>query len=339
MQLSLPANHEDSKFSPSSPIANIGLPTPLPSPPRIGRRPISPLSLGEGTLINIKTEPVGTDSLLLQASAAPQLQQPQPSTPDPFPVLQVPSQTRMITSPAQVTLIPATGRMEAGDASSFNRLVFTFSDTRPSIPTDSGRAPFAPVPPTRASTPFSEQQPPLNLRVPGTSQLFTHVEAYECFPPSSPIMSDCSSSELSSPFVMLLDPNLPLSIADRFINSSDEDFDSSDDSSSTSSSEYFSQEDEIMDDMSFNYRLSNCDSQLPLGDVLIAADRITVGYTAMPDIIAYLSFEPLSNAMVADPPTYTVNVPEPFRGVHCGRDYRIALPFNRSLSSPSLFTL
>ncbi|KAG1868221.1 hypothetical protein C8R48DRAFT_671655 [Suillus tomentosus] len=345
------ANHEDSKFSPSSPIANIGIPTPLPSPPRIGRRPISPLSLGEGTLVNIKTEPVGTDSLLLQ-------QQPQPSTPDPFPVPQVPSHTRMITSPAQVTLIPATGRTEARDASSFNRLVFStlfrlfslptsdqsqaFSDTRPSIPTDSGRAPFAPVPPTRASTPFSEQQPPLNLRVPGTSQLFTHVEAYECYeciPPSSPTMSDWSSSELSSPFVMLPDPNLPLSIADRFINSSDEDFDSSDDSSSTSSSEYFSQEDEIMDDMSFNYRLSNCDSQLPLGDVLIAADRITVGYTAMPDIIAYLSFEPLSNAMVADPPTYTVNVPEPFRGVHCGRDYRIALPFNGLFRPPSVHAL
>ncbi|KAG1793820.1 hypothetical protein EV424DRAFT_1603770 [Suillus variegatus] len=375
------ANHEDSKFSPSSPIANIGIPTPLPSPPRIGRRPISPLSLGEGTLVNIKTEPVGTDSLLLQqqpqpstpdpfpvlqvpsltrlqASAAPLQQQPQPSTPDPFPVPQVPSHTRMITSPAQVTLIPATGRTEAGDASSFNRLVFStlfrlfslptsdqsqaFSDTRPSIPTDSGRAPFAPVPPTRASTPFSEQQQPLNLRVPGTSQLFMHVEAYECYeciPPSSPTMSDWSSSELSSPFVMLPDPNLPLSIADRFINSSDEDFDSSDDSSSTSSSEYFSQEDEIMDDMSFNYRLSNCDSQLPLGDVLIAADRITVGYTAMPDIIAYLSFEPLSNAMVADPPTYTVNVPEPFRGVHCGRDYRIALPFNGLFRPPSVHTL
>ncbi|KAG1896717.1 uncharacterized protein F5891DRAFT_1192839 [Suillus fuscotomentosus] len=237
------ANHEDSKFSPSSPITDIGLPMPLPSPPHIGRQPISPLSLGEGTLVNIKTEPVGTDSLLLQASAAPQQQQPQPSTPDLFPVPQVPSQTRMITSPAQVTLIPATGRtghMEAGDVSSFNRLVFSmlfrlfslptsdqsqaFSDTHPSIPTDSGRAPFALVLPTRASTPFSEQQPPLNLRVPGTSQLFMHVEVYECFPPSSPTMSDCSSSELSSPFVMLLDPNLPMSIADRIINSSDEVF-------------------------------------------------------------------------------------------------------------------
>ncbi|KAG1784463.1 uncharacterized protein HD556DRAFT_1451750 [Suillus plorans] len=313
------ANHEDSKFSPSSPTANIGLPTPLPSPPHIGRRPISPLSLGEGTLINIKTELVGSESLLLQAPAAPSLQQPQPSTPGPFQVLQVPSQSLMITSPAQVTLIPATGHMQAGDP--VNRLVFStlfrlyslptsdqpqaFSDTRPSIPMDSGHIPFAPVPPTRAPTPFSEQQQPTNLRVPGTSQLFMHIEAYECYPPSSPTMSDDLSSDLSSQFVMLPAPTLPMSIANHFINSSDDDFDSSDDSSSTSLSDYLTPEDKIMEDMSFNYHLPTCDPHLPLGDVLIAADHLMVGYTTMPDIIAYLSFEPLSNTMVADPPTYT----------------------------------
>ncbi|KAG1896718.1 uncharacterized protein F5891DRAFT_1192840 [Suillus fuscotomentosus] len=94
-----------------------------------------------------------------------------------------------------------------------------------------------------------------------------------------------------------------------------------------------------MDDMSFNYCLPNCDPQLPLGDMLIAANHITVGYKAMPNIIAYLSFEPLSNAMVADPPTYTVNVLEPFRGVHCGRDYQIALPFNGLFCPPSVHAL
>ncbi|KAG2120933.1 uncharacterized protein F5147DRAFT_766808 [Suillus discolor] len=71
-----------------------------------------------------------------------------------------------------------------------------------------------------------------------------------------------------------------------------------------------------------------CDPRLPLGDVLIAADRLAVGFTTMPAFILYLSFDPTSNALVADPPKYETNICAPFKGVHCGHEQHLIIPFN-----------
>lgn len=48
----------------------------------------------------------------------------------------------------------------------------------------------------------------------------------------------------------------------------------------------------------------------------------------MPTLLAYLSFDPTSNALVADPPKYETDICTPFKGVHCGREQHTTLLFN-----------
>jgi hypothetical protein len=76
-----------------------------------------------------------------------------------------------------------------------------------------------------------------------------------------------------------------------------------------------------------------------LGDILIAADRRAVSYFAMPDFLPYVSFDAVSNALVADPPKYETVIREPYRGVHCGRDQCTTIPFNGIYRASAIHTL
>ncbi|KAG1797840.1 uncharacterized protein HD556DRAFT_1440799 [Suillus plorans] len=352
----------------------------LPPPPRIAKPPLSPLTVGEGTLNNLKDEPdrLGPGSLLWKVPIGSQLQQPQPSTPDPFQVPQVPSHSHTITSPAHATLIPALGRdrlqqpqlstpdpfqvpqvpshsqtptldvgrpgvrdprisrlIAAGESpssfysDSFNNITWIHKETHLSATLDTQYPLPAPTLASRAPTPFPGLQPPANLTLAGTNQLFPHIASYVCSP-SSPTTSDSSSYH-----ILRVPPNScidEVSAADFFVDSDGSSLFSDDDMSSTTSSDYSFEsvnEDSCNDTTKrFNHLLPTCDPHLPLGDVLIAADRLAVGFTTMPTFISYLSFDPTSNALVADPPKYETNIRMPYKGVHCGREQRATLPFN-----------
>ncbi|KAG2120932.1 uncharacterized protein F5147DRAFT_647311 [Suillus discolor] len=197
--------HEEKLFS-----------APLPPPPCITKPPPSPLTIGEGTLRNLKDEPdhLGPGSLLWKVPIEPlgsQLQQPQPSTPDPFLDLQVPSHSHTSPTsslghnwlqqpqpstpdPFQVPQVPShsqpptldAGHLGARDprisrliaADSFNNITLKHKETHLSAMMDSQYPLPAPTLASRAPTPFPGPQPPANLSLTGTNQLLPHITLY-----------------------------------------------------------------------------------------------------------------------------------------------------------------
>ncbi|KAG2743068.1 hypothetical protein P692DRAFT_20821629 [Suillus brevipes Sb2] len=204
------------------------------------------------------------------------------------------------TLPAQVTAL--NGRLEVGDPRT--RVVESFGEIRPasSLPLDAQHLPFAPVTPHNI---------PSTLSVPPPSP----AEGYDfCLP--SPIPSDHSSTQLSYPTSDARAADA--SVANFFLQ--DDSSSSEDDFSSEYSSEYLDCDDEdFMDDGDAGAVVPGPihDPQLPLGDILIAADRRAVSYFAMPDFLPYVSFDAVSNALVADPPKYETHTTIPFNGIYC----------------------
>ncbi|KAG1774938.1 hypothetical protein EV702DRAFT_1047265 [Suillus placidus] len=263
------------KLPSTQPSVNAGLPTILPSPLCLGRRPLSPLSLGEGTLTCLEDAPVsgGQEINLLRVPIEP-LQQPTPPT---------------TTLPAQATLIPATGHPAVGDPRLMSRPAEAFVDTRPtsSVDLEAQCLPFVPALANHAPTPFPGPPPPPNTTAP-SRQLLPLIEAYNfCI--------------------------IRLWMTTTF-------FVEEDTSGLTTPGPYG-------------------DPQLPLGNILIAADHRAVSFINMPNFLPYVSFDPISNAMIADPPTYDTAIQAPFRGVHCGRNYRANIPFNSIYRASPIHTL
>ncbi|KAG1876939.1 hypothetical protein C8R48DRAFT_768506 [Suillus tomentosus] len=65
-----------------------------------------------------------------------------------------------------------------------------------------------------------------------------------------------------------------------------------------------------------------------LCELLVANDiKECVGHS-MPSLVCAFSFDAVSNSMIADLPTYHTDIPHPYRGLHCGCDYRPTIPFN-----------
>ncbi|KAG2067776.1 hypothetical protein BDR04DRAFT_1158671 [Suillus decipiens] len=153
------------------------------------------------------------------------------------------------------------------------------------------------------------------------------VNEHSCpyVPPASPASSDYTTNSTNSNDFYFVD-NSPLSnqctmsAAEPFFFLPDSDSDSepsSDKESSDYLSAYSVNDDDDMEHLQYLTTFIALDPQMPLGDVLIAADCLTVHSFAMPNLIHYVSFDPTSNAMVTDPPTYKTPIQVPFHGVHC----------------------
>ncbi|KAG1847065.1 hypothetical protein F4604DRAFT_1688185 [Suillus subluteus] len=203
--------------------------------------------------------------------------------------------------PAFATLLPATRRTRVVGDRTRAGITDTFADTRPSFDPTSQAPRLLSVPSavSCAPTPFPGQHPPPFLQI--------DTSFHQC-PPASPSLLECSS--VLSPFCFVSeDPSAgDFSITEQYLDLTDSE---SDDEPYGSESDYLSDPEAGMDYTGFTRPVvgdNSADPPTALGDVLIASDRLSVCWFAMLDFIHYLSFDPVANVMVADPPTYEMAI-------------------------------